>query len=97
MGSGLSRWVGGGEAEREAGAAARQAAPRLNRWSLCAQGGGREDWLSLPAGPGGEAFELLAWGRRRRRRAWANPASHSPFSNQLENVYSLTGENRTNT
>lgn len=81
MGSG-----GGLAGRREARAAARQAAPWMNRWSLCARGGAAEP----PAGPGGKAFALLAWGRR---RAWANLASYSPFSNQLETVYCITGEN----
>ena len=46
---------------REARAAARQAGPWMNRWSLCARRA-EEELPSLPAGPGGEAFELLAPG-----------------------------------
>lgn len=58
--------------------------------SVCA-GRRRGRVAEPPAGPGGKAFELLAWGRR---RAWANLASHSPFSNQLETVDCITRENK---
>ena len=63
MGSG-----GGLAGRREARAAVRREAPWMNRWSLCA-GRRRGGVAEPPAGPGGKAFALLAWGRR---RAWAN-------------------------
>ena len=90
VGSGVLR--AGGESQEQPGSWQAGSAGRIGL-CLCAGGGGVER-LSLPAGPGGEAFELPTWGRR---RAWANPASPGSFSNQLENVYGITRENRTNT
>lgn len=95
---GLALWVAacgwgeGGAESREQLGRAQAGGPWLNRLCPCTAGGGQR--LSLPAGPSGEAFfELWAWGRR---RAWANPASLSSFSDQLESVYSMTREHRTN-
>lgn len=83
---------GGGQEGRgeEAGATARQASSGRDGLSLCAGGGGEERG-AFPLALGGALFELLAWGGGGLGLIQAL----SPFSNQSENVYGITRENRT--